>query len=69
MKINSGNPLYLFINKINRCIEESYRNKCLTLVPTYKSKEMMKNKKDCGKKLEILLDQKLITPMIVMKNI
>ena len=31
--INSVNPLYL-INKINGCIEESNRNKYLTLAPT-----------------------------------
>ena len=34
IKINSVKPLYLFIDKINGCIEESNRNKYLALVPT-----------------------------------
>ena len=45
VKINSVNPLYLIINKINVCIEVSNRNKTLTLVPTADSKEMLKNMK------------------------
>ena len=34
IKINSVNPLYLNINETNGHIEESNKNKCLTLVPT-----------------------------------
>ena len=33
VEINSVNPLYLIINKINEYIEESNENKSLTLVP------------------------------------
>ena len=41
-KINSVNPLYLIINKINRYIEESNGNKYLTLVSTDKNQETIK---------------------------
>ena len=41
-KVTSLNPLYLIINKINGYSEEINRNKYLTLVPTDKSKEIMK---------------------------
>ena len=41
-KINSVNPLYLIINKINSYIEESNGNKYLTLVSTDKNKETLK---------------------------
>ena len=41
-KINSVNPLYLIINKINSYIEESNGNKYLTLVSTDKNKETIK---------------------------
>ena len=34
IKINKVNPLYLVIDKINGYIEETNRNKYLTLVPT-----------------------------------
>ena len=34
VKINSLNPLYLIINKVNGCFEEIIENKYLTLVPT-----------------------------------
>ena len=40
LEINSGNPLYLIIGKINGYIEESNKNKFLTLVLTNKSKEL-----------------------------
>ena len=48
-KINSANSLYLNINKINGYIEESNRNKYLTLDPNNESKE----KNNCGLKSEI----------------
>ena len=41
-KINSGNPLYLIINKINGYIEESKGNKYLKLVPTNEGKDKLK---------------------------
>ena len=41
-KINSVNPLYLIISKINGYIEESNRNKYLTLVLTDETKDALK---------------------------
>ena len=38
-KINSANSLYLNINKINGYIEESNRNKYLTLDPNNENKK------------------------------
>ena len=43
LKINSVNPLYLIINKVNGYVEEINGNKYLTPVPTNESKG--KNKK------------------------
>ena len=39
VKINSVNPLYLSIYKVNRYFQEINGNKHLTLVPTNESKE------------------------------
>ena len=39
VKINGLNHLYLIINKINECIEESNGNEYLMLVPTDESNE------------------------------
>ena len=39
VKIQSVNPLYLVINKVNGYFEEISENKYLTLVPTDESKE------------------------------
>ena len=39
VKIQSVNPLYLVINKVNGYFEEINENKQLTLVPTNESKE------------------------------
>ena len=52
VKINSVNPLYLIINKVNRYFEEINKSKYLTLVPTNESKEKI-NMKNCGVKSEI----------------
>ena len=41
LKINSANPMYLIINKLNGCLEEIDKNKHLTLVPTNESKEII----------------------------
>ena len=38
VKINSINPLSLFINKVNVYFEEIIKNKYLTLLPTNESK-------------------------------
>ena len=46
VKINSVNPLYLNINKINGCIEASIRNKTLMLVPIDDRKEILRNMKN-----------------------
>ena len=42
MKINSVNHLYFIIDKINGNIDESNRNKYLTLVPNDRSKDILK---------------------------
>ena len=49
----AANPLYLFLNKMNRYFEEIIGNKYLTLVPTTESKEKIENMKNFGVKLEI----------------
>ena len=53
LEINNGNYLYLIIGKMNDYFEEINGCKYLTLVPTNKSKEIMKNTKNCGVKSEI----------------
>ena len=54
VKINSVNPLYLIINKVNGYFEEINGNKYLTLVPINESKEKLKkNMKTYGIKSEI----------------
>ena len=66
--------------KIKSRHEKSYKNiliyyigymtiKNLILVPTDESKDIVKIMKNYGPKEEILLDQKLITQTIIMKNI
>ena len=42
VNINSVNPLYLIINKMNGYFEEIDGHKYLTLVPTTESKEKIK---------------------------
>ena len=51
--INSVNPLYLMLNKMNGYFEEINGNKYLTLVPTNESRKNLKSMKNCGLKLEI----------------
>ena len=41
VKLNSVNPLYLIINKINRYFEKVSGNKYLTVVPNNESKEII----------------------------
>ena len=45
-KNNSVDPLYLIIEQINGCNEESKGNKFLTLVPTDESKDTLKHMKN-----------------------
>ena len=40
---NDVHPLHLLINTANGYIEESNRNKCLTLVPTDESRDALIN--------------------------
>ena len=53
VKVNSVNPLYIIINKVNEYFEEINKSKYLKLVPTNESKEKLKNMKNCGVKSEI----------------
>ena len=43
IKINSVNPLYLILKKINGYFEEINGNKYLILVPANENKEIIKN--------------------------
>ena len=77
--INSVNLFYLIINKRNGYIEESNVSRYLTLVPTDESKDTLKkyeelwskirDMKNYGANLESILEQRLITLKIKMKNI
>ena len=68
VKINNVNPLCLNISKINGYIEGSNGNKYWTLVSTDKYKVTLKIYEDLYPKWKILLDQKLITQKISVKN-
>ena len=61
MKINSVNPLYIVLNKVDGYIEESNGNKYLTIVCADKNKGMLK-------KYTKLLVQWLISQVIMIKN-
>ena len=50
-------------------IKESIGNKYLMKVSTDKSKDTLKIVKDYGAKLQILLDQQLITEIIMTRNL
>ena len=67
--INSVNTLYLINNKMKGYIKESIGNKYLMKVSTDKSKDTLKIVKDYGAKLQILLDQQLITEIILTRNL
>ena len=54
-KINSVNLLYLIIGKVDGYIEEKSGNKCLTLVSTDKSKEVLKKYKEFWGMIENLI--------------
>ena len=53
-EINSVNPLYLIINKVNEHFEEINKNKYLTLVPANESKEKIKNYEELWSKIRDL---------------
>ena len=52
VKIHSVNPFYFIFSKVNEYFKEINKNKCLTLVHTNESKEIIKNMKDGGVKSE-----------------
>ena len=58
IKINSVNPLYLVDNKINGYFEKINGNKYLTLVPTDKSKEILKKCEEQWTKIRVLIRSK-----------
>ena len=55
VKINSANPLYLTINKVNRYFEEINENKYLTLVPTNESKQKIKKYEELWSRIRDLI--------------
>ena len=55
VKIGIVNSLCLIFSKVNKYFEEINKNKYLMLVPTNKSKEIIKNMKNCGVKSEIMM--------------
>ena len=69
MTIISVNPLYLIVNKIRWYFEEIIGNIYLIITPTVETKEIITNMKYCRVKSKNVLDLKLITEMIMMKNI
>ena len=58
VKINSANPLYLIINKVNRYFEQINKNKYLTLAPTNESKEKIKRYEEPWSKMKDLIRSK-----------
>ena len=55
IKTDSVNPLYLIFNKVNGYFEEINGNKYLTLVPTNKSKEIIKEYEEMLSKFRYLI--------------
>ena len=55
VKINSVNPLYLVINKLNGYFKEINGSKYLTLVPTDKSKEKIKKSGELWNEIRVLI--------------
>ena len=67
IKINSTYPSYLIIDKMNGYFQEIKENKYLTLVPTNKSREILKKSKELWRKIIDLI--RSVTQMIMMKII
>ena len=57
------------MNSANGYIEENNRNKYLTIIPTNESKDMSKKYEEIWSKTKDLVDQQIITQMIMIKNI
>ena len=55
VKINSVNPLYLIFSKVNGYFKKNNKNKNLTLVPTNKSKEIIKKYEEMWSKIRDLI--------------
>ena len=55
VKINNVNPLYLIFSKVNGYFEEINGSKYLTLVPTNKSKEVIKKYQGVWSKMRDLI--------------
>ena len=58
IKINSVRPLYLITSKISGYIEGDNRNKYLTLVPTYETKEILEKYEELWNKIRDLTRSK-----------
>ena len=57
VKINSVNPLYLIISKLDGYIEEKNGNKYVTLVSTDKNKEVLIKYTEYWVKIENLIEK------------
>ena len=55
MKINSVNPSYFIINKVNGNFEDINKNKYLTLVPSNESNEKIKKYEELRSKIKDLI--------------
>ena len=55
MKINSVNPSYFIINKVNGNFEDINKNKYLTLAPSNESKEKIKKYEELRSKIKDLI--------------
>ena len=53
-------PLYIIFNKLNGYIEDNNGSKYLTLIPFDENKKAIKNIKEYGMKLSILLSKKIM---------
>ena len=58
VKINSVNPLYLILGKINEYFEEISGNKKMSPVPTNKSNEIMKRYEELWTKIRGIIRSK-----------
>ena len=69
LRVNCVNLLYLIINKVDRYFEETNKNKCLTLVSTNESKEILKKYEELWSKIRDLISSITKNSGIMMKNI
>ena len=68
-RVNSANPLYLMINRIDGFFEEKNGEKCLNISDTARNNEVLKNYKEkCLMGLNITLKE-LMTMIVNMKKI